>query len=313
MHFDYKIHYDFISNRKKFFTASSILVVIGILSLIIFQLNLGIDFKSGTTMDTATSRSVTQAEVIEVLKDLGYSETPTVGGSNNDRISIRFSEELSSDQVKEIQNLFVSKFGEGTEFEVSVVSAALARELAVKTIWAILAASILIMFYVMVRFEWRFALSANIAILYDCFVVIAMFSIFRLEVDLPFIAAVLTTLGYSINDKIVIFDRIRENLRFKPHKNAEQLSELINASIWQTMARNMYTVLTVFIVTLLVFLLGSESIRLFSLAILIGLVSGAYSTICLASPLWFEFKKREKTKKPKGSGASTSKKDDIVV
>lgn len=313
MHFDYKIHYDFIKNRKKFFVASSILVIIGILSLIIFQLNLGIDFKAGTTMDTAAARSVTQAEVVEVLKDLGYSELPTVGGSNSDRISIRFSEELPTEDVKEIQNAFISKFGEGTEFEVNVVSADLARELAVKTIWAILAASILIMLYVMIRFEWRFALSANIAILYDCFVVIAMFSIFRLEVDLPFIAAVLTTLGYSINDKIVIFDRIRENLRFKPHKNAEQLTELINASIWQTMARNLYTVLTVFIVTLLIFLFGSESIRLFSLAILIGLVSGAYSTICLASPMWFEFKKREKVKKPKGSGASSNKKNDIVV
>ncbi|MCR8655745.1 protein translocase subunit SecF [Paenibacillus endoradicis] len=307
MHFDYKIHYDFIKNRKKFYTGSILLVVIGIVSLLIFQMNLGIDFKSGTTMDAVADHGVTQAEVIEVLTGLGYDETPTVGGENNERISIRFGDELAADSVKAIQTALMTNFGDQMEFEVNVVSADLARELAVKTIWAILAASVLIMLYVMIRFEWRFALSANIAILYDCFVVVAMFSLFRLEVDLPFIAAVLTVLGYSINDKIVIFDRIRENLRFKPHKNAEQLQEIVNASIWQTMARNLYTVLTVFIVTLLIFLFGSESIRLFSLAILIGLVSGAYSTICLASPLWFEFKKREKNKKPKAASPSPKK------
>lgn len=311
MHFDYKVHYDFIKNRKKFFTGSIALVVIGILSLLIFHMNLGIDFKSGTTMDAVTGHAVTQSEVVDVLKGLGYDETPTVGGTNNERISVRFGEELATDKVKEIQTAFSTKFGDSTEFEVNVVSADLAQELAIKTIWAILAASVLIMLYVMIRFEWRFALSANIAILYDCFVVIAMFSLFHLEIDLPFIAAVLTTLGYSINDKIVIFDRIRENIRFKPYKNNEQLAEIVNASIWQTMARNVYTVLTVLIVTLLIFLFGSESIRLFSLAILIGLVSGAYSTVCLASPLWYEFKKREKKKK-KPSGAPSSKKDIVV-
>lgn len=307
MHFDYKIHYDFIKNRKKFYTASSILVIIGIVSLLIFQMNLGIDFKSGTTMDAVADHGVTQAEVIEVLTGLGYDETPTVGGENNERISVRFGEELSTESLNAIQTGLMTTFGDQIDFEVNVVSAELARELAVKTIWAILAASLLIMLYVMIRFEWRFALSANIAILYDCFVVVALFSIFRLEVDLPFIAAVLTVLGYSINDKIVIFDRIRENLRFKPTKNAEQLAEIVNASIWQTMARNLYTVLTVFIVTLLIFLFGSESIRLFSLAILIGLVSGAYSTLCLASPLWYDMKKREKTKKPKVASPSPKK------
>src|SRR5690606_1950356 len=304
--FDTKIRYDFVKNRKKFFTFSIALTIIGILSLLIFQLNLGIDFKSGTTMDTVTEQPVKQQEVISVLNELGYSEVPTIGGTNNDRISVRFGDELTNEQTREIQTAFKASFGEGASFEVNVVSAELARELAVKTIWAILAASILIMLYVMVRFEWRFAVSANIAILYDCFVVVALFSIFRLEVDLPFIAAVLTTLGYSINDKIVIFDRIRENLRFNPTRNEKQLTELVNASIWQTMARNLYTVLTVFIVTLFIFLFGSESIRLFSLAMLIGLISGAYSTLCIASPLWFEFKKREKKKKTTGGNARST-------
>ena len=305
MRYNTNIRYDFVGNRKKFYTFSTILVVVGILSLLIFRMNLGIDFKAGTTLDAATANSVQQQEVVKILNKLDYSETPTVGGSNNDRISIRFGEELSTEKIREIQNEFKAAFGEESSFEVNVVSADMARELAVKTIWAIVAASVLIMLYVMIRFEWRFAVSANIAILYDCFVVVVMFSIFRLEVDLPFIAAVLTTLGYSINDKIVIFDRIRENLRFNPAKNEKQLTEIVNASIWQTMARNLYTVLTVMIVTVFIFLFGSESIRLFSLAILIGLISGAYSTLCIASPIWFDFKKKEK-KKPAAAKQPTA-------
>lgn len=297
MHFDTKILYDFIKDRKKFYSASIIITVLGILSLIIFKMNLGIDFQAGTAMDAMTKSPVTQAEVISVLKEKGYEEIPTVGGADHDRISIRFKDVLENTEVNALQNAFKEKFGEATDFETNVVSPDMARELGLKAIYGIVISSFLIMLYVMFRFEWRFAIAANISILYDCFVVVAIFSIFRLEVDLPFIAAVLTTLGYSINDKVIIFDRIRENLRFNPPKGEAQLAELVNASIWQTMARSLYTVLAVILVTVLIFLFGSESIRLFSLAILIGLVSGAYSTMCIASPMWYEFKKREKKKK----------------
>jgi len=296
VHFETKILYDFIKDRKKFYTASIIITILGILSLFIFQMNLGIDFQAGTAMDAVTKNAVTQADVASVLKEKGYEEIPTVGGTNNDRISIRFKEVLESSEVTAIQSAFKDKFGSGTDFETNVVSPDMARELGLKAILGIIIASLMIMVYVMFRFEWRFGIAANISILYDCFVVIAIFSIFRLEVDLPFIAAVLTTLGYSINDKVVIFDRIRENLRFNPPKGEAQLAELVNASIWQTMARSLYTVFAILIVTLFIFFFGSESIRLFSLAILIGLVSGAYSTMCIASPIWYELKKKEKKK-----------------
>ncbi len=203
---------------------------------------------------------------------------------------------LTQAKIVEIQNAFKAKYGDQVSAEVNVVSPDMAQELGIKTIWAILIASVAIMIYVMFRFEWRFALAANIAILYDAFVVVALFSIFRLEVDLPFIAAVLTTIGYSINDKIVIFDRIRENLRFGQFKNREQLAEMVNASIWQTMARNIYTVLAVLIVAVCLFIFGSESIKLFALAKIIGLSSGAYSSICIASPLWLLLKGKQKPK-----------------
>lgn len=297
MNYNTKIRYDFIGNRNKFFLFSIALTVAGILSLLIFNLNFGVDFKAGTNMDIAVGKQATQAEAIAILEQAGIKGiTPTVGGNGNERVSARFDEVLTQAKIVEIQNAFKAKYGDQVSAEVNVVSPDMAQELGIKTIWAILIASVAIMIYVMFRFEWRFALAANIAILYDAFVVVALFSIFRLEVDLPFIAAVLTTIGYSINDKIVIFDRIRENLRFGQFKNREQLAEMVNASIWQTMARNIYTVLAVLIVAVCLFIFGSESIKLFALAKIIGLSSGAYSSICIASPLWLLLKGKQKPK-----------------
>lgn len=297
MNFNTKIRYDFIANRKKFFLFSISLTVLGILSLLIFSLNFGVDFKAGTNMDILVGKTVTQQEAKEILVQAGIEGiTPTVGGVDNERVSARFDEVLAQPKIVEIQEGFKAKFGDQVSAEVNVVSPDMAQELGIKTIWAVLIASVAIMIYVMIRFEWRFALAANIAILYDAFVVVSLFSIFRLEVDLPFIAAILTTIGYSINDKIVIFDRIRENLRFGQFKNRDQLADMVNASIWQTMARNIYTVLAVLIVAVCLFIFGSESIKLFALAKIIGLTSGAYSSICIASPLWLLLKGKQKSK-----------------
>jgi SecD/SecF fusion protein len=297
VNFNTKIRYDFVGNRNKFFLFSITLTVLGILSLLIFNLNFGVDFKAGTNMDILVGKQATQKDAKEILVKAGIEGiTPTVGGTGNERVSARFDEVLTQAKIVEIQNAFKAKYGDQVSAEVNVVSPDMAQELGIKTIWAILIASVAIMIYVMFRFEWRFAVAANIAILYDAFVVVAVFSIFRLEVDLPFIAAVLTTIGYSINDKIVIFDRIRENLRFGQFKNREQLAEMVNASIWQTMARNVYTVLAVLIVAVCLFIFGSESIKLFALAKIIGLSSGAYSSICIASPLWLLLKGKQKPK-----------------
>jgi preprotein translocase subunit SecF len=297
VNFNTKIRYDFIGNRNKFFLFSITLTVLGILSLLFFSLNFGVDFKAGTNMDILVGKAITQQDAKEIIVKAGIEGiTPTVGGTGNERVSVRFDEVLTQTKIVEIQEGFKAKYGDQVSAEVNVVSPDMAQELGIKTIWAILIASVAIMIYVMIRFEWRFALAANIAILYDAFVVVSLFSIFRLEVDLPFIAAVLTTIGYSINDKIVIFDRIRENLRFGQFKNRDQLAEMVNASIWQTMARNIYTVLAVLVVAVCLFIFGSESIKLFALAKIIGLTSGAYSSICIASPLWLLLKGKQKQK-----------------
>ncbi|MGO4108069.1 protein translocase subunit SecF [Paenibacillus sp. YAF4_2] len=295
MLYNTKVRFDFIKHRKKFFMFSMILTLIGILSVSIFHMNFGVDFKAGTNMDILVGKKITQVEAKEILAGQGYTNIKTtVGGSNGDRVSARFDEVLDQAKVQAVEDAFKAKYGDKVSSEVNVVSPDMAQELGVKAIYAVIIASVAIMLYVMIRFEWRMAVAANIAILYDAFVVVTIFSIFRLQVDLPFIAAVLTTIGYSINDKIVIFDRIRENLRFSKTKSPDQIGDLVNQSLWQTMARNVYTVLAVLLIAVCLFIFGSESIKLFALAKMIGLASGAYSSICIASPLWMVMKSKQK-------------------
>lgn len=288
----YKNRYDFIKNRNIFFIASAAVTVIGIIMVLLFNMHYGVDFKSGTSLDLALGKTTDKAQVEQIFADAKLSPVIlTIGGANSDRVSARYDEVLTEEQVKVLTTAFAGVFGAQVSSEVNTVSPDMANEMKNKAMIAVGVASLAVALYVTIRFEWRFALSAIVTILYDAFFVIAIFSIFRLEVDLPFVAAVLTTIGYSINDKIVILDRIRENLRFAKLKTDADLAELVHTSIWQTMGRSINTVITVLIAALCLYLFGSESIQLFALAKMIGLVSGVYSSICLATPMWYLLKR----------------------
>lgn len=283
--------FDFVSRRKLFFSISIAITVLGIATLLMFGLRLGVDFQSGTTMDITTGQSVTNDEVNALFEEAGTTPSITVAGDDRDRVNARFSKVLSEEERKTILAAFYDAYGEeNVSVEENTVDAEMAREFGRNTILYVGLASLLIALYVIIRFEWRFAVTAIVALFHDAFIVISLFSIFRLEVNLTFVAAVLTIIGYSINDTIVIFDRIRENLRFAKIKTFEDLSNLVNTSIWQTLTRSINTMLTVLVVALGLFLFGSESIRLFSLAMLLGLISGAYSSIFIASQLWILLK-----------------------
>lgn len=287
-----KRRFDFIKHRNIFFAISAAITLIGIVMVLLYSMHYGVDFKSGTSLDVSVGKSMDKAQALKVFDETGLSPVIlTIGGANNDRVSARYDDVLSEDQVKQVTTAFTNAFGSQVSSEVSVVSPDMANEMKNKAMIAVGIASIAICLYVTIRFEWRFAVAAIITILYDAFFVIAIFSIFRLEVDLPFVAAVLTTIGYSINDKIVILDRIRENLRFSKLKSDSDLADLVNTSIWQTMGRSINTVVTVLIAAFCLYLFGSESIKLFALAKMIGLVSGVYSSICLATPLWYLLKR----------------------
>lgn len=288
---DYKV--DFIKNRKKFYILSSTITLLGLIILFISGLNYGVDFRAGTSMDITVGQAVDKAKAEQVFKDAGVEPSVvTIGGNAGDRISARFDNILPDTTTKKVKDTFVAAFGDKVSQEINTVSPDMALELRNKALIAIAVASVAICIYVSIRFEWRFAVASIIAILHDAFVVVSFFAIFRLEVNLPFMAAILTTIGYSINDKIVIFDRVRENLRFARLKTSDDLSNLLNDSIWQTMARNINTVVTVLIAAVCLLIFGSESIKLFALAKIIGLTSGAYSSICIAGPLYYYLKNK---------------------
>ncbi|MUG45447.1 protein translocase subunit SecF [Paenibacillus woosongensis] len=293
------LHLNFVHISKRCYTFSIILTIIGVISLAVFGLNYSVDFKAGSNVDISFTKNVTSAQIEPILENIGILEgskiTPGV-----DRMSIRFDEVLNEDQDHQLKGEIL-KLDSGASMEINTVDPEMAKELAANAIWAVLLSSLGIIVYVGIRFEWRFAIAAIVALLHDAFMVVTIFSIFRLEVDLTFIIAVLTIIGYSINDTIVIFDRIRENLRFAKQKTRQDLIDLVNKSVSQTVMRSLYTALTVFIAALFLLLLGGASIRMFSLAMVIGLLFGAYSSIFIASPLWFVLKSKQKNKPAKAS------------
>jgi len=287
--------WDFVRRRNLFFGISIIVSVLGIGSLLLQGLHLGVDFKAGTSLDIALQHTTSRDQVEEISGGIGFEPASiTVGGEAQDRVSLRFDRVLNADagEVENMMNAFEQRFGDGISYEENTVDPAMARELAFKALVALAAASVGIVVYVTVRFEWRFALAAIAALLHNAFLVITLFSIFRLEVNLPFIAAILTIIGYSINDTIVIFDRIRENLRFAKIKTVEDLAEIVNKSIRQTFIRSINTGAAVIFATVSLLVWGSPSVGLFSVAMAVGLGIGMYSSICIAGQLWLQFKKR---------------------
>lgn len=194
-----------------------------------------------------------------------------------------------------MKDYFKDKYG--TEPNVSTVSPTVGKEAARNALYAVIIASIGIILYVSIRFEYKMAIAAIVSLLYDAFFIVAFFSITRLEVDVTFIAAILTVIGYSINDTIVTFDRVREQMKKRKPKTIEDLSYIVNLSLQQTFTRSVNTVLTVLVVVIALLVFGSASITNFSIALLVGLLTGVYSSLYIAAQIWLIWKGRE-LKKP---------------
>ncbi len=288
----FKKEYDFVHLSRYFYVFSIALTVAGLIFLATMGLNYSVDFKAGSNVDVSLSKNLTLEQINPAISNVGISSEPSITIGDK-RVNIRYDEVLESDQDAALQTA-VKKLDDKASFEINTVDTEMAKELARNAIYAVLISCLGIIVYVSIRFEWRFALGAIVALMHDAFMVVAIFSIFRLEVDMTFIVAVLTIIGYSINDTIVIFDRIRENLRFGKQKTYEDLKILVNKSVAQTLMRSLYTAFTVFIAAFCLLILGGESIKMFSLAMVIGLLFGAYSSIFIASPLWLLLKKRQK-------------------
>lgn len=284
---------DFVSIGRKFVYFSVIITIIGVIIISIFRLNLGIDFASGTRVTFESKSAVTKQIVNDELKKMDLEpESITISENGAKAGSIAFKGVLTKDEINELKKDFSKEFG--IEPNVSTVDPVVGRELAANAIKALCIASAGIILYVSLRFQFSYAIASVIALLHDAFFIVVVFSIFRLEVDITFIAAVLTIVGYSINDSIVTFDRVRENMKLKKKiRTREELNQVVNDSIRQTLGRSVKTVLTVVLAVVALLLFGSHAILNFSIALLVGLVVGTYSSIFIASQIWLFIKGRQ--------------------
>jgi preprotein translocase SecF subunit len=299
-------NFPFLKYQRIAFAFSALVIIAGAVSLAAAGLNLGIDFTGGTILHMRLADDYRMEEVREVLTPFGLQGVPLqrAGGAGNgagNEVVIR-TPELSEEERRQIIDAFRERWPQMTGediLRIDKVGAVIGRELTQEAFLALLAAAVLMVLYITLRFEFKFALAAIIALLHDAFIVVAIFSLFRLEVNSPFIAAILTTIGYSINDTIVVFDRIRENLKYRGGRTVE---EVIDSSINSTLRRSINTSLTTLIVLFSLFVafnyfVGGMDLKLFALALLIGIVSGTYSSIFIASPLWLALHKIGRKKK----------------
>lgn len=285
--------WDLVKHRKKFFTFSSVIAGLGIISLLVFGLNPSIDFTSGTRIEIQADRTITTDELKQALEENEIvTEDIVISGDNKDIGVARLVGVLGQEEIAQLKADFTDKFGH--EPNVSTVSPTVGKELAKNAFISVLIASVGIILYVTVRFEMKMAIPSVLGLIQAAFFIITFFSFTRLEVDLTFIAAVLTVVGYAINDTIVTFDRVRENLKKRKRiKKVEELQHVVNTSLRQTLTRTVNTTVTTLFAVAAVLFFGSEAITNFSLALFIGLIAGIYGSICLAVQLWYVWKAKE--------------------
>ncbi|NLJ72047.1 MAG: protein translocase subunit SecF [Syntrophomonadaceae bacterium] len=275
-----------IEKRKWFYILSLIIIIPGIISLFLQGLNLGIDFKGGSILHVRIEQSISAQDIRVALKDINLDNAEVQ--KSGDEFYIRTAE-LNQEETKELQSTLADKFGETEFLGAESVGAAIGSELTRDALLALLIATVLMLIYITVRFEWTFGVAAIIPIIHNVLIVIGIFSICQWEINSSFIAAILTVIGYSINDTIIIFDRVRENMRLRLKVDE---TTLLNKSIMQTLNRSINTVLTSTFALIALLLFGGTTIKLFVIAMLIGFVSGAYSSIFIASPILYEIKNR---------------------
>ncbi len=292
------INIDFVGKRKLAIGLSLILILIGMASLVIKGgPNYGIDFAGGTLVQVRFTQPTDASQIKKALSDLKLGD-PVVQsfGDNQNEFLIRVeksSEELQGLSLK-IQNALTKTYTEGVDIRrVEMVGPQVGKDLRTKGLEALLYAMLGLLIYISWRFEFRFAVGAIVALVHDVLITLGAFSIFNKEIDLPIIAAFLAIIGYSLNDTIIVYDRIRENSG-KLHK--EPFPVIINRSINETLSRTLLTSGTTLLVVLALFVLGGGVIHNFAFAMLVGVLVGTYSSIFVASPIlifWDEKKARK--------------------
>ena len=284
----------FNSYYKKFNVVSLILVVVSLVLLFFKGLNFGIDFKGGTLIEL---RSMDSKINVSSLRDnlnqinLGDVSVKTFGNDND--FLIKFENNNKKDIIQNIKSNLEKSFGNNFNFRrVENVGPKVSSELLRSGVIAITVALMLMLIYIWIRFEWQFSLGAILALFHDVIVTLGLFSLLNLEINLSIIAAVLTIVGYSMNDTVVIFDRVRENLR----KYSDiKIYDLTNISINETLSRTLITSITTLLALLSIFFFGGEILKGFSLAMIFGVIFGTYSSIYIANTVLVRLKVSQKT------------------
>lgn len=288
--------FDIAGHRRIWFLLSLVLIIPGFICMGVRGFNFGIDFTGGTIIDLRFEQPVTLSDVRSSLAkyDLDGSTIQLSGDEaaveSSENVMIR-TIDLEEQQRKEVMASLTQDVGPYTVFREEKVGATIGGELITNAVLALVISWGLIILYVAYRFEWRFGVSAVLALIHDIIIVLAVFSFTQRQIDSSFIAALLTIVGYSINDTIVIFDRIRENLKLHFRRGGD-VNELVNRSIYQTLTRSLYTVFTVLFTTFALYWFGGETTKDFAFALLVGFASGCYSSIFIASQLWIELRNR---------------------
>lgn len=287
-----------IRHQKKIFITTSIIIILGIASFAIFKMNPGIDFTSGSRIEVLADEVISTEDIEASLEELHLeAKSIVISGEESDTAVLRYDTVLSKAQVADVTEHFAQKYG--IEPSISVVSPIVGQELVKNAIYALAIAAVGMIIYVSFRFEFFFGITSIITLLHDVFIMLFIFSLFRIEFDVTIVAAILTIVGYSINNTIVIFDRIRENIRLEKRVTSyKKLATIVNRSIIQSFTRSLNTTITTSIAVLAFLILGAEPIRGFAIALIIGLVAGLYSSLFLASQLWLVWRGKSVKEKP---------------
>ena len=291
--------FDIAGRAKIWFIISLLIIIPGLISLATRGLNFGIDFTGGTIIDLKFEQPVEISKVRESLKPFGLDgATIQLSGESSDvaastDVMIR-TIDLEEVQRKEVMAAIKSEVGNYEVLREEKVGATIGGELIFNAVMALVISWVLIILYIAYRFEFKFGFAAVLALVHDILIVLAIFSFTQKQVDSSFVAALLTIVGYSINDTIVIFDRIRENLKLH-FRRGGNVGELVNRSIYQTLTRSLYTVFTCLFTTFALYFFGGETTKDFAFALIVGFTSGCYSSIFIAGPLWLTFRNWKKS------------------
>ncbi len=311
--------FDFVGKAKYFICTSLAILVISIVCMGVngFSgngvMNLGIDFTSGTTLTIQSDAAIDQDTLESQLEELGLDPSSVkINGSESNIASVYLKDAVDADTMSTVKASLQETYGH--EVTDNTVTPVIGQELVRNAVIISVLAWIGILIYMSVRFKWDYALSAIVALIHDVLIILAFCAIFRLEINTEIVAVLLTIIGYSVNNSIVVFDRIRDRVRaHRGRITKEEYRELVNEAIQATCTRSVFSTLTTMLPVIFLLFMGSGAIFVFNLTLLIGLIAGAGSSLFIAAQLWYHLRLREKPKKVKKVKRSKKELDEMIV